>query len=162
MNKLMGGLALGLALCVAENAFAQDDPFAVPSPESIAEESRSLYLEVPPAQPDEPQSQPIIQALPVEQVERVEEPTPRVSQRPLTSGTLTSRPQNAHVRQTRTAAQEYIYQRAVYRAKQRTDRIEQRKWRGESVLRPAGTPADLSWYNQTYLPAWGGDYTRLR
>ncbi|MCA9072563.1 MAG: hypothetical protein KDA84_26750, partial [Planctomycetaceae bacterium] len=69
---------------------------------------------------------------------------------------------NAHVRQPRTASQESIYQRAVYRAKQRTTRIEQRKWRGESGLRPTGNRNEVPWYYYTQLPPWSGNSTRTR
>lgn len=159
MNKLIGGLALGLAMCMLESAQAQDDPFSIPAFEPTAEESRSLYLEVPPAQPQEPEPQPIIESLPVKKVQKT---IPRISQRPAISGSLTSRPQNAHVRTTRTPAQEYIYQRAIFRAKQRTNRIEQRKWRGVSILRPSPSQTDAIWYNETRLPTWGADYLRTR
>lgn len=166
MNKLIGGLALSLAMCVVDSTFAQEDPFATPSFQPTPEESRSIYLEVPQAQPLESQPQPIIESLPAETQESVttenaEPSVPRMSQRPVISGSLTSRPKNAHVRQTRTAAQEYIYRRAVYHAKQRTDRIEQRKWRGESALRPSN-PSMPPYYNETSLPTWGINYTRIR
>lgn len=64
-----------------------------------------------------------------------------------------SRAQNAHVRANRTPAQDFIYKRAVFQAQQRTRRIEERKWKGTSLLRPSNPP-EVTWYEGYSIPVW--------
>jgi hypothetical protein len=134
MGKLLAGVGFGLVLSSVQPALAQD-PFAVQSYERSTGSSK--FLEVPSDPPE-----PIIQSIPLAQRERMYNEKP-----------LTSRPKNAHVRTVRTPAQEFIHQRAVFHAQQRTQRMEQRKWRGESLLRPSN-PSDAPWIVNYELPLW--------
>jgi hypothetical protein len=144
MGKLMSGLGLCLVLGAVLPALAQD-PFTIQSYEP-SEGDASSFLEVPPAQ-SEPEA-PIIQPIPIAKAETVYKPGP-----------LKSRARNAQVRSVRTPAQEYIYQRAVYRAQQRTNRIELRKWRGESLLRPSHH-SDHFWSHEYGVPGWYSSNTK--
>ena len=130
MGKLTGGLGLCLVLGTLNPGFAQD-PFDASNFNAPA-----LIL---PAQ-----SEPIIQNMPKERG------FPGATNRPYTSA---SRQKNTHVRATRTPAQEAIYQRALYRAAQRTKRMEERKWRNVSLLRPDNRVEHFSGYVHT-LPVW--------
>lgn len=135
MGKLIGGLGLCLVLGALNPAFSQDpfDPSNFDAP--------ALIL---PAQ-----SEPIIQNMPTERGSGV-------TNRPYTRS---SRQKNTHVRATRTPAQEAIYQRALYRAAQRTKRMEERKLRNISLLRPDNHTEHFSGYVHT-LPVWEYHYAR--
>lgn len=143
MRKLLGGLGLCLALVGVQYASAQD-PFEMPD-NAVPVRTGPAFTEFPdfPQEPT-PAETPIIQSVPMAQAKRAYNETP-----------LKSRPQNAHVRTTRTPAQEQIYKRAVFEAQQRTARMESRKWRGESLLRPDNR-MDHSWWNEYeyVVPVW--------
>ena len=127
MGKLLTGLGLCFVLGSLQPALAQD-PFSVQTYERSSD------------------SQPIISTLPLAQRDRP------YNQRP-----LTSRPKNAQVRSNQTPAQQYIHKKAVFEAQQRTLRMEQRKWRGESLLRPSN-PTDR--FIDYELPVWYTAYNK--
>jgi hypothetical protein len=140
MRKLLGGLGLCLALSVGQQASAQD-PFGGPNFQPAPVPTGPAFSEFPAGQ-SEPET-PIIQTAPMARTDR-----------PYQGPALKSRTQNAHVRSHKTQAQEYIYKRAVFEAQQRTARMEYRKWRGESLLRP-NTPEHSWWYDYQYsVPVW--------
>jgi len=145
MGKLMGGLGLCVALCAANPASAQD-PFSNQNYEPSANDAETPFLQAPQTGEDTP----IIQTIPQEKKASSRKATPRPAKR---------RPPKSRVRSKRTPAEEYIYQRAVYRAQQRTKRIEERKRRNESLLRPSNPPDYRGWYDYT-VPVWGYDYRK--
>ena len=57
------------------------------------------------------------------------------------------------MRTARTPAQNYIHERAVFEAQQRTRRIQWRKWHGKSALRPDNR-RDHSWWYEHTVPVW--------
>lgn len=140
MRKLLGGLGLCLALGSVPQVSAQD-PFDVPDYDPVPVQSGPAFSEFP-AQETAPET-PIIQPTPIAQAKK----------RPYNEAPLKSRPQNAYVRSNKTPAQEFIYKRALFEAQQRTARIEQRKWRGESLLRPDNRE-DHSWWYEYTVPVW--------
>jgi hypothetical protein len=139
MVKLLGGLGLCVAMTAAMPGMAQD-PFTPQIQESSRAEAAALFVQAPRGQ-SEPDG-PIIQTMPTGKSKPIYDLGPR-----------TSRAENAHVRTTRTPSEEAVYQRAVYLARQRTLRIEQRKWLGESLLRPDTPPKhnDILTYS---VPVW--------
>jgi len=141
MRKLNAGLGLCLTLLAAGSLQAQD-PF-VQSFDPLPEEAPVLVLPTPPAEQSEP---PIIQTMPTERTRKA-----------TATRSIPSRTENAQVRNSRTPAEEYIYQRAQYRAKLRTSRIAARKARNVSLLRPNVGPDQSWWYQYNYdnLPIWG-------
>lgn len=145
MSKLLGGLGLCFALSAVPSAFAQD-PFTVPNYEPAPMDAGPVLTEFP--APVAELEKPIIQATPADKAE------PQFNDAP-----LKSRTQNAHVRSARTPAQEYIYKRATFEAQQRTLRMEQRKWRGESLLRP-DNHTDHSWWYEYSVPVWMSSYRK--
>ncbi len=145
MRKLLGGLGLCLALGAVPQTSAQD-PFGVPNYPSVPAQTGPTFTEFP-AQQTEPET-PIIQTIPMAQAKTKYNEAP-----------LKSRPQNAYVRSTKTPAQEFIYKRAVFEAQQRTFRMEQRKWRGESLLRPDNRE-DNSWWYDYSVPVWLSSHHR--
>jgi hypothetical protein len=132
MRKLLGGLGLALALGAAQQAPAQD-----PFDDAVPIRTGPAFSEVP----EDPKQweAPIIQSA--------------QANRPYNETPLKSRAQNAYVRANRTPAQEHIHKRAVFEAKQRTARMEHRKWRGESLLRPDNR-IEHSWWNEYTFPVW--------
>ncbi len=141
MSKLIGGLGFCWMLCSVASVLAQD-PFELPY-EPPKKDPAPTFLAAPPMQAELP----IIQTLPVKK--------PRVAfnQPTLTQQPLTRRVVNAHVRTPRTPGQESIHNRAVIYAQQRDLRIQQRKWLGQSALRPGHTVQRESWYNG-YPASW--------
>lgn len=138
MGKLISGLGLCLVFCSPGVGFGQD-PFFVSDDEApvLIRPSRTA------------QREPIIQNMPKER-------TSTGTNRPYTGG---SKKKNTHVRASRTPAEEYIYQRALYRAEQRNKRIEERKWRNASLLRPDNRPEPFTGYMHI-LPTWDYDYRK--
>ena len=130
MGKLLRGFGMGLVLGSASLDWGQD-PFAIQSYERTQGQSGTQFLE------SSSQSGPIIAQ----------------RERPYSAKPAKIRAQNAHVRAKRTAAQEYIYKREVFYAQERTRRIEERKRRGESLLRPS-TPEDQYWFEAYAYPVW--------
>ncbi len=140
MSKLLGSLGLCLMLGSVQQLAAQD-PFMIPRYEPEGGEETASFFQGAPAGQTEPTG-PIIQTLPATKAKPMYNHAP-----------LNSRTQNAQVRKVRTPAQNYIYQRAVFQAKQRNRRIELRKWRGESLLRPSNRP-DHSWFLGHHVPVY--------
>jgi hypothetical protein len=141
MRKLLGGLALGLVVGSMQHALAQD-PFGFPNEEPAPVQTGPSFSEFPAPQTEPEPEAPIIQTAPMAKAER-----------PYNEAPLKSRTQNAYVRAHRTPAQEYIHKRAQHEAQQRTLRMEQRKWRGESLLRP-DNEVDHSWWYAYEMPVW--------
>ncbi len=133
MRKWIETLGLGLVISAGGQAAAQNRFPAYEPPEPSPD---TVILQAPQSQTEPP----IIQAQ-----------APKTSRIPGTS--LKSRSQNAHMRTTRTPAQKYIHQRAVFEARQRIRRIEVRKWQGKSLLRPDNRTDHSWWYEQT-VPVW--------
>lgn len=146
MKKLLGGLGLCLALGSVQPLSAQD-PFGVP--DYVPIQTGPAFSEFPAAE-TEPET-PIIQNTPIAQAKK----------KPYNEGSNKSRAQNAYVRSTKTPAQEFIYKRAVFEARQRTARMEYRKWRGESLLRPSNREDRSGWHEYT-VPLWHSSHYEAR